>query len=619
MVNVVDRSANPSNLGRCEGDCDDDSHCGPGLVCFQRNANEATPGCTGGEDDGSRTDYCVYEQEIFMQEPTASPTSNPSGSPSAKPTPAPTVSLDSSSRNSPTGPPTSLPTPNPTALSSSHPTANPTESPSSHPTANPTESPSSHPAANPTESPSSHPTANPTESPSSNSIAIPSFGELKSYGSDPGDEFPLGVCEGDCDEDAHCAGDLICFQREKHQPVPGCRGSDGTRNDYCIDPSALNTPEALIDYIPGKLTVLKDGLLLSQGLDARLIANSDQPVGYTDGSESNILFHGRPDAGATFRDDRLHNQGGWVYVSNSEMETRGEGGVGALTFDKNGNLLEYKMILEETVKNCGGGRTPWNTWVSCEEAADREGFAYQVDPFGNKEPQKMVLGGEGGRWESFAYDIRNEGQPHFYITEDDASGAMSRFTPSEPDWNNKWDILHGVGTIDYLKLNFESPSGGTFAWTPDKEAAMENARNNYPNSEGIDVYGSQLFFVCKGLKMIYKLDLDMGTWSRTSTVSGLFEGQPDQLQRLIQNPKDLLFFTEEGSNDSGIHARDENARFYTIMESPLYRGETTGLSLSPDGRFMYVAYQDVGKLFCLWRRDGKAFGAEQLDVKFHQS
>jgi hypothetical protein len=55
------------------------------------------------------------------------------------------------------------------------------------------------------------------------------------------------------------------------------------------------------------------------------------------------------------------------------------------------------------------------------------------------------------------------------------------------------------------------------------------------------------------------------------------------------------------------------------MESPLYRGETTGLSLSPDGRFMYVAYQDVGKLFCLWRRDGKAFGAEHLDVKFHQS
>jgi sugar lactone lactonase YvrE len=55
------------------------------------------------------------------------------------------------------------------------------------------------------------------------------------------------------------------------------------------------------------------------------------------------------------------------------------------------------------------------------------------------------------------------------------------------------------------------------------------------------------------------------------------------------------------------------------MESPHYRGETTGLALSPDGRFMYVAYQDVGKLFCLWRLDGKAFGAERLDVKYHNA
>jgi hypothetical protein len=41
--------------------------------------------------------------------------------------------------------------------------------------------------------------------------------------------------------------------------------------------------------------------------------------------------------------------------------------------------------------------------------------------------------------------------------------------------------------------------------------------------------------------------------------------------------------------------------------------------LSPDGRFMYVAYQDVGKLFCLWRLDGKVFGAERLDVKYHDA
>jgi hypothetical protein len=98
----------------------------------------------------------------------------------------------------------------------------------------------------------------------------------------------------------------------------------------------------------------------------------------------------------------------------------------------------------------------------------------------------------------------------------------------------------------------------------------------------------------------------------------LFDGQPDQLQRLLGDSRDLLYFTEEGGRDAGIHARDKDSRFYTIMESPVHPGETTGLSLSPDGKFMYVAYQSVGLLFTLFRKDGQSFEAEHLDVKFHQ-
>ena len=100
-------------------------------------------------------------------------------------------------------------------------------------------------------------------------------------------------------------------------------------------------------------------------------------------------------------------------------------------------------------------------------------------------------------------------------------------------------------------------------------------------------------------------------------MSGLFDGQPDQMKRILTDPRDLLYFTEESGVDAGVHARNANARFYMILENPVFPGETTGLSLSPDGRFMYVSYQDVGKLFSIWRRDGKAFNAEHLDVKYH--
>ena len=50
------RGGTYNKLGRCEGDCDSDSQCMPGLKCKQRNGYERVPGCTG---RGSRVwDYC---------------------------------------------------------------------------------------------------------------------------------------------------------------------------------------------------------------------------------------------------------------------------------------------------------------------------------------------------------------------------------------------------------------------------------------------------------------------------------------------------------------------------------------------------------------------------------
>lgn len=60
-------------LGRCEGDCDSNSHCQDGLVCFQRNNNIAVPGCQGGVHDHTLTDYCI-PSEAF---PSVSPENNP--------------------------------------------------------------------------------------------------------------------------------------------------------------------------------------------------------------------------------------------------------------------------------------------------------------------------------------------------------------------------------------------------------------------------------------------------------------------------------------------------------------------------------------------------------------
>ncbi|GKY90744.1 hypothetical protein MPSEU_000047300 [Mayamaea pseudoterrestris] len=61
----------------------------------------------------------------------------------------------------------------------------------------------------------------------------------------PADVFPLGNCQGDCDDDSDCASGLFCYQRNVGEAVPGCSGGDElTESDYCIPISAPD-----IEYI----------------------------------------------------------------------------------------------------------------------------------------------------------------------------------------------------------------------------------------------------------------------------------------------------------------------------------------------------------------------------------
>jgi PT repeat len=154
--------------------------------------------------------------------------------------------------------------------------------------------------------------------------------------------------------------------------------------------------------------------------------------------------------------------------------------------------------------------------------------------------------------------------------------------------DDAWRMLHGPGRTTYLILEPSSGgSSGSFRWSPSIEEGRQNAAQHYPNSEGIDVYNGILYFVCKSIKYMFELDLDRRTYRRQSTRSGLFDGEPDQLQKILfDSNEEFIFFTEEGGVDAGIHARDSAGVFYTLLESPTLPDETTGLAFSPD--FMHL-------------------------------
>ena len=100
----------------------------------------------------------------------------------------------------------------------------------------------------------------------------------------------------------------------------------------------------------------------------------------------------------------------------------------------------------------------------------------------------------------------------------------------------------------------------------------------------------------------------------------MFQGGPDQMKRMFNDDSGILYFTEDGSNRAGLHARDMNGNYFTILESATNDGiETTGLSFSPDHKSMYFAYQKIGILFCVSRKDGLPFDGRSLNVRYHNS
>ena len=382
-------------------------------------------------------------------------------------------------------------------------------------------------------------------------------------------------------------------------------------------------PTDMLTYNPGKLlTQFSLGMRISEGLSIRLIGRTGNRLRLADGTFSLERVHDQPDAGACYDQPN----GGWIYVSNSEVPKTG--GVGAFKFDPDGNVVNYKMIQTGTNMNCGGGKTPWGTWFSGEEWPNGEqGGMWEVDIRGYG--ARMTKFGRG-KFESATCDDRDMNRLNCFATLDSQTESIRRYTPSATILSNAIstgdysNVMHSIGgRLTYLLLN---PISRTFSWTSNKSLADSIAEQLYPNTEGIDHHDGVLYFVSKIKKQIFALDLDRGTYQVSSTESGSFEAQPDQIAHIIgddPNGSSFMYFLEDGGQEPGIHARNlQTNKAFTILEKlsdGTNNDEATGLAFCDNYKRMIFAFQERGTIYEVTREDGKPFYGATVNVKYHNT
>lgn len=333
------------------------------------------------------------------------------------------------------------------------------------------------------------------------------------------------------------------------------------------------------EYSRELLAADENGVRLPAGFSSRIVARASQPV--IDGSS--FEWHAAPDGGACFSVD----DGGWIYVSNSEIWDFG--GVSALKFDASGSVVDAYSILEDTSRNCAGGATPWQTWLSCEEID--EGKVWECYPDGSKpaivRPALGVFNHEAVAVDETNYQL--------YLTEDKTDGCLYRFTAAQSLADGFPDL--STGKLEVAILSTATEDVLDWVELPDPSAASMETRYQvaeamkFNGGEGIAYFEGRVIFTTKGDNRVWSYEVASQQLSIVYDASDSLTPILTGVDNVTISSSGDIYVAEDGG-DLQIVVIDKQGRLYPIVQLEGHdESEITGPAFSPDGKRLYFSSQ----------------------------
>jgi secreted PhoX family phosphatase len=338
------------------------------------------------------------------------------------------------------------------------------------------------------------------------------------------------------------------------------------------------------------------------------------------------------------------------------------GGCTIVEVDDHGQRVTEYVGLAGTSTNCAGGRTPWNTWLSCEETEELtgqnglrhdHGYVFEVDPYvrdANLNPQPIKALGR------FAHEavVVDPHTGHLYETEDASApnGLFYRFTPPPsaiPLGVHKLQNLEDTdGTLEAMSatdaagnlvddLSRATEIGTTYRvqWVsvPDRDAQPTPIRLQLNDGqvtrarklEGAWWDGGGCYFVSSYARstdspgephdgQVWFYDPKSGTVElKLRFAYDTDAGNVDGPDNITVSPYGGVIMAEDGEGQQHLFGATEEGRTYPMArnemnigtrEEPAY-GEFCGPVYSPDGTYLFANVQTPGLTYAItgpWRK-----------------